>query len=99
MVDASGNNKARFYTLSSKVYKEQDNIVGYVRQTGIDAVKYEAWIMELIQKQGGKITRDNVVELLNVTPPQAYRLLKKMSDKGRIKLVGNGRSAYYELVK
>lgn len=99
LVDAGGNNKARFYTLSSKVYKEQDNIVGYVRQTGIDAVKYEAWIMELIQKQGGKITRDNVVELLNVTPPQAYRLLKKMSDKGRIKLVGNGRSAYYELVK
>ena len=99
LVEASGNNKSRFYILSSKVYKEQDNIVGYVRQTGIDAVKYEAWIMELIQKQGGKITRDNVVELLNVTPPQAYRLLKKMSDKGRIKLVGNGRSAYYELVK
>ena len=99
LVDASGNNKSRFYILSSKVYKKQDNIVGYVRQTGIDAVKYEAWIMELVQKQGGKITRDNVVELLNVTPPQAYRLLKKMSDKGRIKLVGNGRSAYYELVK
>lgn len=99
LVNASGNNRACFYILSSKVYKEQDNIVGYVRQTGIDAVKYEAWIMELIQKQGGKITRDNVVELLNVTPPQAYRLLKKMSDKGRIKLVGNGRSAYYELVK
>lgn len=99
LVDAGGNNKARFYILSSKVYKEQDNIVGYVRQTGIDAVKYEAWIMELIQRQGGKITRDNVVELLNVTPPQAYRLLKKMSDKGRIKLVGNGRSAYYETAK
>lgn len=98
LVDASGNNKARFYILSSKVYKEKDNIVGYVRQTGIDAVKYEAWIMELVQKQGGKITRDNVVELLNVTPSQAYRLLKKMSDKGRIKLVGNGRSAYYELI-
>ncbi len=94
LVDASGNNKARFYILSSKVYKEQDNIVGYVRQTGIDAVKYEAWIMELIQKQGGKITRDNVVELLNVTPSQAYRLLKKLSDKGCIKLVGNGRAAY-----
>lgn len=99
LVDASGNNKSRFYILSSKVYKEQDNIVGYVRQTGIDAVKYEAWIMELIQKQGGKITRDNVVELLNVTPSQAYRLLKKMSDKGWIKLVGTGRSAYYELIK
>lgn len=98
LVDASGNNKSRFYMLSSKVYKEQDNIVGYVRQTGIDAVKYEAWIMELLQKQGGKIARENVVELLNVTPPQAYRLLKKMSDKGRIKLIGSGRSAYYELI-
>lgn len=98
LVDASGNNKSRFYILSAKVYKEQDNIVGYIRQTGIDAVKYEAWIMELIQKQGGKITRDNVVELLNVTPSQAYRLLRKMSDKGRLKLVGNGRSAHYELI-
>lgn len=98
LVNASGNNSACFYILSSKVYKEQDNIVGYVRQTGIDAVKYEAWIMELIQKQGGRITRDNVVELLNVTLSQAYRLLKKMSDKGRIKLVGNGRSAHYELI-
>lgn len=27
----SGNNKARFYILSSKVYKEPDNVVGYVR--------------------------------------------------------------------
>lgn len=44
MVDAGGNNRARFYILSSKVYKEQDNIVGYVRQTGIDAVKYEAYV-------------------------------------------------------
>lgn len=99
LVEASGNNKSRFYILSSKVYKEQDNIVGYVRQTGIDAVKYEAWIMELLQKQSGKVTRDNVVELLNVTPSQAYRLLKKLSDKGKIRLVGNGRAAYYELIK
>ena len=90
MVDAGGNNKARFYILSSKVYKEQDNIVGYVRQTGIDAVKYEAWIMELIQKQGGKITRDNVVELLNVTPPQAYRLLKKCLIKAGLSLLEMG---------
>ena len=81
------------------MYKEQDNIVGYIRQTGIDAVKYEAWIMELLQKQGGKITRDNVVELLNVSPPQAYRLLKKLSDKGKLKLVGKGRAAYYESIE
>lgn len=33
--------------------------------------------MELVQKQNGHITRDTVVELLGVSPSQAYRLLKK----------------------
>lgn len=96
LIDATGNTKSRSYILSSKVYKAQDNMVGYVRQTGIDSVKYEAWIMELVQQQNGKITRDNVVELLNVSPSQAYRLLKKMADKGKLRLIGSGRSAYYE---
>ena len=32
------------------------------------------------------------------TNTEAYRLLKKMSNKDRIKLVGNGRSAHYELI-
>lgn len=98
LVDATGTSKARSYILNSKVYKEQDNLVGYVRQTGIDAVKYEAWIMELVQKQGGTITRDNVIELLNVTPSQAYRLLKKLTDKEMLRLVGTERNAYYEIV-
>lgn len=98
LVDATGNSKSRSYILSSKVYKAQDNMVGYVRQTGIDSVKYEAWIMELVQKQNGHITRDNVVELLGVSPSQAYRLLKKLSDKGMLKLIGSGRSAYYEKI-
>lgn len=98
LVDATGTSKSRSYILSSKVYKEQDNLVGYVRQTGINAVKYEAWIMELVQKQGGTITRDNVIELLNVTPSQAYRLLKKLTDKERLRLVGTGRNAYYEMI-
>lgn len=55
----------------------------------------EGWIMEVLQSQDGKVTRDNVVELLNVTPLQAYRLLKKLSDKGRLRLIGNGRAAYF----
>lgn len=50
------NNKSRAYIPSSKIYKEQDNVIDYVRQTGIDAVKYEAWIMELIFIQNRKIT-------------------------------------------
>lgn len=99
LVEAVGSNKARSYILSSKVYKEQDNILGYVRQKGIDAVKYEAWIMELAHKQNGKVTRENVVELLNVTPSQAYRLLKKLTGENKLILKGSGRASYYEIVK
>ena len=44
------------------------------------------------------ITRDNVIKLLNVTPSQAYRLLKKLTDKEMLRLVGTGRNAYYEIV-
>lgn len=99
LVEATRSNKSRVYILSSKIYKEQDNVVGYVRQTGIDAVKYEAWIMELVTKQNGMITRDNVVELLNVSTSQAYRLLKKLTEKGKLELVGSGRKAFYAIKK
>ena len=95
LVEATGSNKARTYLLSSKVYKNQENVVGYVRQMGITSVKHEALVMELANKQNGRVTRDNVIELLNVTPSQAYRLLKKMSDKGKLELCGAGRNSYY----
>ena len=56
-------------------------MVGYVRQTGIDSVKYEELVLKLANKQGGCVTRDNVCELLNVSESQAYRLLKKLVEK------------------
>lgn len=52
-----------------------------------------------VTETGGTVTRDNVVELLNVSPSQAYRLLKKLCDKGKIRLVGAGRAANYELIE
>ena len=62
-------------------------------------MKYQAWIMELVTKQNGMITRDNVVELLNVSTSQAYRLLKKLTEKGKLELVGSGRKAFYAIKK
>ncbi|MCR4656979.1 MAG: putative DNA binding domain-containing protein [Lachnospiraceae bacterium] len=99
LVEAVGNNRSRTYILSSNIYKRQENVVGYVRQMGIETVKHEALVMELVDKQNGKVTRENVIDLLNVSGPQAYRLLKKLTDKGKLKLVGSGRKAYYVYVK
>lgn len=99
LVEAVGNGKSRTYILSAKVYQEQGNVVGYVRQTGIDSVKYEELIMKLATKQGGHVTRDNVSELLSISSSQAYRALKKLADKGKLVLVGKGRAASYNVVK
>lgn len=96
LVEASGNGKARAYILSAKVYKEQDNSIGYVRQTDIDKLRYEELVLKLTRQQG-YVKRDDVRTLLNVTDSQAYRILRKLADNGRLFLKGKGRSARYEL--
>ena len=98
LVEAIGNTSARTYILSSKVYRDQDNMAGYVRQTGIDLIKHEELIIKLAKTQNGVVTRDNVVDLLGINPSQAYRMLKRLSDKGELKLVGTGRNAHYEMI-
>lgn len=95
LVEALGNGKNRVYMLSAKVYKAQDNAVGYVRQTGIDSVKYNELVLKLIEKQGFA-TRNDVGELLGINDNQAYRVLKKLNKDNKIVLVGKGRNARYE---
>lgn len=98
LVEAIGNTSARAYILSSKVYRDQDNMTGYVRQTGIDLIKHEELIIKLAKTQHGIVTRENVVDLLGINPSQAYRLLKRLTDSGKLKLIGSGRGAHYEMV-
>lgn len=97
LVEAAGNGKARAYILSAKVYREQDNSVGYVRQTGIDKLKYDELVMKLAEQQG-YVTRDNVSELLNVSNSQAYRVLKRLADKKKLILEGKGRNSRYKII-
>ena len=80
--------------LSAKSYK---NPVQYVRQTDIDALRYKELIMKLA-KTKRVITRKDVVELLHVSVPQAYRLLKKLEDEGSLRCEGTTRNAQYHIV-
>ena len=58
----------------------------------------EVAILSYVQHYG-RITRREVMELCQVDGPQAYRLLKKQVDAGRLRPVGprTGRGAAYEL--
>lgn len=98
LIEAVGSGKSRAYILSAKVYREGDNAVGYVRQTGIDSIKYEELVLKLAREQKGVITRENVIELLNVSASQAYRILKKLACSGKLSLEGKGRGSKYKLL-
>ncbi|MGB4292104.1 MAG: RNA-binding domain-containing protein [Bacteroidales bacterium] len=94
LVEAAGTGKGRYYILSSKVYRNADNTVGYVRQTGIDKLRYSELVLKLAKTQG-YVTRGNVAELLHITPPQAYRVLVSLAADNKLKLDGKGKYAKY----
>lgn len=96
IVDAFGVGRGRYYTLGEKYYKKTNNTVAYVRKNDIDSLRYEELILNFLDKNG-IITRADVVELLHIANPQAYRILKKMASAGKIKLEGSGAGAKYVL--
>ena len=93
LIEAIGNTKGRTYNLSAKLYK---NPADYVRQTDIDQVRYRALIQKLAW-QKDEISRKDVVELLHISPSQAYRLLKKMVDDEELIVTGNTNAARYSV--
>lgn len=68
LVEGSGNGKSRTYMLSGKVYKESNQSIQYVRQTGIEKIAYPEMILKLARTQDGIITKQDVAELLMITP-------------------------------
>ena len=91
LIEAIGAGRGRAYILSAKSYKDP---VKYVRQTDIDQLRYPELVTKLA-KQKGSISRKDVIELLHISPPQAYRLLKKMTEDGTLIQQGNTRGAHY----
>ncbi|WP_027396414.1 RNA-binding domain-containing protein [Anaerovibrio lipolyticus] len=97
LVEGVGSGKSRSYILSGKVYKESNKSIQYVRQTGIDRVAYPEMIIKLARTQDGIITKKDVVELLKITPDQAYSEIKKLVETGKIYKYCGGKYAKYKL--
>ena len=94
IAEAIGNGKNRSYILSANVYKARGALPGYVRQVGINRIRYPEMILKFLGEKG-QISRQDVAELLHVTPSAAYRLLQTLKNEGKIRLEGKGRSAKY----
>lgn len=94
LVEAHGTGRARTYTLSAKVYRKSGQKAAYVRQAGFDPIQQEQMVLSYIDKHGS-IKRADVAELCRLSLPQAYHLLKRLKDQGKIFQHGKKRFAHY----
>lgn len=94
LVERVGTGRGRYYLLSPQYYKESNDSIAYVRNRDIDIIRYQELIMQLASAKGF-VTRADAVELLHISPSQAYRVLQKLKESGKLLLKGNGAGAKY----
>lgn len=99
LVEASGNGKNRSYILGKKIYREINKSIQYVRQTDIDSIRYPELVLKLARTQNGIITKQDICELLKITPSQAYTLIKKLQSENKIYLLNGGKYTKYKVVE
>lgn len=98
LVEGWGSTSGRTYILSAKVYSRAGKDAAFVRQSGIEELRYAELVSRLAGQQGGRVTTRDVESLLHVSNKQAYRVIRKMVADGTLRLAGRGRGAFYMLV-
>ena len=98
LIEAAGKGKERTYILGKKIYRENKKTIHYVRQTDIDSIRYQELVMKLAETQDGIITKQDVIELLKVSPSQAYAVIKELQKMGKLELLCGGKYAKYKKV-
>lgn len=96
--ESVGNGRGRYYMLSSRYYKKAKKTAEYVRQKNIDQIRHTELVLEFLKKNGD-VRRADVVDLLHISEPQAYRLLAKLTGSGKIVKQGSGAGSKYILKK
>ncbi|MCC7078888.1 MAG: putative DNA binding domain-containing protein [Acidimicrobiia bacterium] len=95
LLEARGERKGRVWMLAPALYEAIGEGSGYVRGRGFDAIQQEQMILQYVEAYGS-ITRGQAAELCRVKPEQARRVLKRLTERGDLGLVGEKRGARYE---
>ncbi|MDD6143075.1 MAG: putative DNA binding domain-containing protein [bacterium] len=98
MVEAGGTGRGRYFMLGHKYYHQKKDLISYTRQKDIESIRHDELILQLAKRQG-YVRRADVIELLHVTPSQAYRALARLASENKLALNGNGAGAKYLLVE
>ena len=95
IVESRGARKGRTYHLSAASYRGIGEKAAYVRQRGFEPIQHEQMVLQFIKKHGA-ISRSEAAGLCRVTQSQAYRLLLRLIEEGRLEpSKDRGRSTKY----
>jgi ATP-dependent DNA helicase RecG len=95
LLQAHGVRKGRTYTLSASVYRQLGLPHDYVRQAGFDPLQQEEMVKRYVREHGS-IRRGDVTTLCGISPQQATRLLKRLTEQGILAPRGEGKGTIYE---
>ena len=76
------------------MYRKLGQDAGYVRQAGFDRVQQAQMVLSLVAQKGA-ISRRDVVELCQLSPDQATRLLRALAAEGKLVRHGDRKGATY----
>ena len=94
ILESRGNGRSRKFHLTARFYDLARDRNAYVRVKGADPLQQERMILDYVRAYGS-ITRSQAAELCQVSPTQARANLRRLVDDGRLRLVGERRTARY----
>ena len=96
VLEARGSGRHRRFHLTARFYDLAQDRNAYLRIRAMDPLQQEHLVTEYVRSYG-KITRSQAATLCQLSPGEARGLLKRLTSKGVLRLVGTRRAAYYEL--
>lgn len=96
VLEARGSGRNRRVHLTARFYDLAQDRNAYVRIKAMDPLQQEHMVTEYVRTYG-RITRSQAANLCQLSPEEARNLLKRLTTKGVLRLVGSRRAAYYEL--
>ncbi len=96
LAEPRGERKGRTWHLSAAAYRRLGERAGYVRQRGFEPLQQEQMVLQYVAKHG-RITRREAMELCQLSPDQAKRVLARLVERGEIRQHGKRRGAHYGL--
>ena len=94
LVDTRGEGQGRVVHLTAQVYRKLHEPAAYVRVHGFTGLQQEQLVLAYVDAHG-RITRGEAAELCSMSPDQATRLLRRMTESGDLDRHGDRRAAFY----